>query len=84
MSSVEKSFKYLVEKSYKYEVEKKAGSPIITPCSSGISVLGLWLFLLRLRDSIETEIRFRGKEMSLSCCFGLYYKLPKSDPSVVY
>ena len=26
----------------------------------------------------------RGKEMSLSRCIGLYYKLPKSDPSVVY
>ena len=25
----------------------------------------------------------RGKEMSLSCDFSLYYKLPKSDPSVV-
>ena len=26
----------------------------------------------------------RGKEMSLSCDLSLYYKLPKSDPSVVY
>ena len=26
----------------------------------------------------------RGKEMSLSQCFCPYYKLPKSDPSVVY
>ena len=26
----------------------------------------------------------RGKEKSLSRCFCLYYKLPKSDPSVVY
>ena len=28
--------------------------------------------------------RDRGKEKSLSRCFCLYYKLPKSDPSVVY
>ena len=26
----------------------------------------------------------RGKEMSLSRCLGLYYKLPKSDPNAVY
>lgn len=26
----------------------------------------------------------RGKEMSLSRCIGLYYKLPKSDPYAVY
>ena len=26
----------------------------------------------------------RVKERSLNCDFGLYYKLPKSDPSVVY
>ena len=27
---------------------------------------------------------YSGKDMSLSCCFSLNYKLPKSDPSVVY
>ena len=26
----------------------------------------------------------RGKEMSLSCFLGVYYKLPKSDPNAVY
>ena len=30
------------------------------------------------------RFKCRGKEMSLSRCFCLYYKLPKSDPSVVY
>ena len=29
-------------------------------------------------------VSFRGKEMSLSRCIGLYYKLPKSDPYAVY
>ena len=27
---------------------------------------------------------YRGKEMSLSCPKGSYYKLPKSDPNAVY
>ena len=26
----------------------------------------------------------RGKEKSLSCCLGSYYKLPKSDPNAVF
>ena len=37
-----------------------------------------------LTDYGKSSIFCRGKEMSLSCCFSLYYKLPKSDPSVVY
>ena len=29
-------------------------------------------------------VTYRGKEMSLSCDLGLYYKWPKSDPNAVF
>ena len=38
---------------------------------------------IELGDSPEAPTP-RGKEMSLSRCIGLYYKLPKSDPYAVY